>query len=123
MFLYLNVMRAYSKKLGIKGGLMRYHYEKPGLYVSLYGETYICDHPVYDSCTLFKMGNRALAVIQQRVDAQKRKYWSEIDPWLTDALYLHPKSIVITSPDCIPTASAGELGTVPSTLIASLSLS
>ena len=70
---------------------MRYHYEKPGLYVSLYGETYICDHPVYDSCTLFKMGNRALAVIQQRVDAQKRTYWSEIDPWLTDALYLHPK--------------------------------
>lgn len=34
---------------------MRYHCEKPGLYVSLYGETYQCDHPVYDSSTLFKI--------------------------------------------------------------------
>jgi hypothetical protein len=38
------------------------------------------------------MNNRGLAVIQQRFDAKtKRTRWSEIDPWLTDALYLHPK--------------------------------
>lgn len=27
---------------------MRYHYEKPTIYLSMYGKRYICDHPVYD---------------------------------------------------------------------------
>jgi hypothetical protein len=32
-----------------------------------------------------------LAVIQQRFDDDlKNTWWSEIDPWLTDILYLHP---------------------------------
>lgn len=47
---------------------MRYHYEKPKVYLSMYGETYECYHPVYDRCTLFKMGKKGLAVIQQRYD-------------------------------------------------------
>lgn len=69
---------------------MRYHYEKPELYMSMYGERYICNHPVYDSCTLFKINDKGLAVIQQRFDEKtKSTWWSEIDPWLTDALYLH----------------------------------
>lgn len=69
---------------------MRYHYEKPGKYSSMYGETYLCDHPVYNSCTLFKINDRGLAVIQQRYDSDtKTTYWTEIDPWLTDDLYLH----------------------------------
>ena len=55
----------------------------------MYGETYVCDHPVYDKCTLFKIGDKGLAVIQQRTDTLKRTWWSEIDDWLTDALYLH----------------------------------
>ena len=71
---------------------MRYHYEKPSIYSSMYGKTYECDHPVYDKCTLFKMGRKGLAVIQQRYDSRnKNTWWGEIDPWLTDALYLHPK--------------------------------
>jgi hypothetical protein len=38
------------------------------------------------------MGGRGLAIIQQRYDSEtKRTWWSEIDPWLTDTLYLHPK--------------------------------
>lgn len=70
---------------------MRYHYEKPSIYLSMYGETYICDHPVYDSCTLYKIEDNGLAVIQQRFDEHtKTTKWSEIDPWLTDELYLHP---------------------------------
>lgn len=69
---------------------MRYHYEKPTRYVSLYGSTYECDHQVYDRCTLFKMDNKGLAVIQQRFnDSNKSTYWTEIDPWLTDIIYLH----------------------------------
>lgn len=71
---------------------MRYHYEKPDLYTSMYGELYICEHPLYDTCTLYKMNNKGLAVIQQRFDhSNKTTRWTEIDPWLTDILYLHPK--------------------------------
>ena len=70
---------------------MRYHFEKPSIYLSMYGDTYSCDHPVYDKCTLYEMNDKGLAVIQQRYDkSTKRTWWSEIDPWLTDALYLHP---------------------------------
>lgn len=69
---------------------MRYHYKKPSLYVSMYGTTYECDHPVYNRCTLFKMDNKGLAIIQQRFDkSTKTTMWNEIDPWLTDLLYLH----------------------------------
>ena len=46
---------------------------------------------VYSRCTLFKIGEKGLAVIQQRVDRDKKvTWWSEIDPWLTNDLYLHP---------------------------------
>jgi hypothetical protein len=70
---------------------MRYHYEKPSIYLSMYGLTYTCDHPVYDKCTLFTINGNGLAVIQQRYDpATKTTWWGEIDPWLTDDLYLHP---------------------------------
>ena len=70
---------------------MRYHYEKPTIYLSMYGMKYVCDHPVYDACTLFKFDGKGLGVIQQRYDKERKTtWWSEIDPWLTDALYLHP---------------------------------
>lgn len=71
---------------------MRYHYEKPGTFLSIYGNTYECDHPIYDKCTLYIIGNKGLAVIQQRYDRDtKSTWWGEIDPWLTDDIYLHPK--------------------------------
>lgn len=71
---------------------MRYHYEKPDMYLSMYGSTYACEHPVYSRCTLYLSDGKGLAVIQQRFDATtKCTWWSEIDPWLTDTLYLHPK--------------------------------
>ena len=69
---------------------MRYHHEKPSIYLSKYGDTYICDHPVYSKCTLYQMCNKGLSVIQQRYDPEtKTTWWGEIDPWLTDLLYLH----------------------------------
>lgn len=71
---------------------MRYHFEKPKIYLSMYGERYICDHPVYSSCTLFRIEDKGLAVIQQRYDAEtKSTYWTDVDAWLTDELYLHPR--------------------------------
>lgn len=70
---------------------MRYHFEKPNLYFSMYGSTYECDHPVYNKCTLFTIGDKGLAIIQQRFDQDtKTTRWTDIDPWLTDTLYLHP---------------------------------
>ncbi len=70
---------------------MRYHYEKPRIN-SNYGDTYICNHPVYNRCTLYKIHNKGLAVIQQRFNHDtKTTWWGEIDPWLTDPIYLHPK--------------------------------
>ena len=66
---------------------MRYHYKKP-----VFGRCYICNHPVYNSCTLFEISEKGLAVIQQRFDKEtKSTWWGEIDPWLTAELYLHPR--------------------------------
>ena len=71
---------------------MRYHYEKPSIYLSMYGEIYICDHPVYSRCMLYQIDKKGLSVIQQRYDPKtKYTWWTEIDPWITDDLYLHPK--------------------------------
>lgn len=57
-----------------------------------YGRQYCCDHPVYHWCTLFEIGNKGLAVIQQRFNEEtKATRWSSIDEWLIDELYLHPK--------------------------------
>ena len=72
--------------------MMRYHYEKPDIYLSMYGKVYFCDHPVYHCCTLFQIGEKGLAVIQQRFDEKtKSTWWGEVDPWITDDLYLHPR--------------------------------
>lgn len=62
------------------------------MYLSMYGTTYECDHPVYHKCTLFTIDDKGLAVVQQRYDdISKCTWWEEIDPWLTDSLYLHPR--------------------------------
>ena len=71
---------------------MRYHYEKPYIYLSMYGERYVCDHPLYDKCTLFRIDEKGIAVIQQRFDRRtKTTWWGPIDMWVTDELYLHPE--------------------------------
>lgn len=68
-----------------------YHIPKP--FTSChYGEVYICDHPVYSRCTLYKIHDKGLAVIQQRyIPETKHTFWTEIDPELRDDIYLHPK--------------------------------
>jgi hypothetical protein len=71
---------------------MRYHLEKPTMPRTKFGKSYICNHPVYNSCTLFEIGEKGLAVIQQRFDKEmKSTWWGEIDQWLTAEIYLHPK--------------------------------
>lgn len=89
---------------------MRQHYVRPDIFLSMYGEVHICDHPLYDRCTLFRIGGKGLAVIQQRFDElTKSTYWSEIDPWLTDDIYLNPNFV-----DCFSEySSRGASGVFP----------
>lgn len=71
---------------------MRYHYEKPSIYLTMYGKTYHCNHPVYSKCTLFEIKDKGLAVIQQRFDPEtKYTWWGELDPWLIDSIYLNER--------------------------------
>ncbi|MCC8152103.1 MAG: hypothetical protein LIO96_11800, partial [Lachnospiraceae bacterium] len=70
---------------------MRYHYEKSNMPRTSFGKLYICNHPVYSRCTLFTIGNKGLAVIQQRHNPKtKTTWWTEIDQCLDHELYLHP---------------------------------
>ena len=71
--------------------ILRYHYDKPKIFTSMYGEVYECRHPVYRLCTLYRIGDKGLAVIQQRHDINtKITWWTDLDPWLTDDIYLNP---------------------------------
>lgn len=41
---------------------------------------------------LLTVGEKGLAVIQQRFDEKtKSTWWGDVDPWITDDLYLHPR--------------------------------
>ena len=69
---------------------MRYHHvvEPSGRFA---GEIYICDHPAYNRCTLYRSGPRGLAVIQQRLrPGTKETYWTELDMGLSRDIYEHP---------------------------------
>lgn len=71
---------------------MRYHFEKPDDYAHQYGKDYLCDHPLYNRCTLYTIRERGLAVIQQRFDpVMKITRWDRIDPWVADPIYLNPR--------------------------------
>ena len=69
---------------------MRYHYVPGPIGSSIYASTYICDHPVYGKCTLYKLGEKGLCVIQQRYNPKtKYTWWANIDPWLIDEIYMN----------------------------------
>lgn len=77
---------------------MKYHFECDRYFsfsqapTSLYGEVYRCDHPVYNACTLYKIGDKGLAVIQQRYDPEsKMTWWGPIDRCYRNPLYLSDK--------------------------------
>ena len=69
---------------------MRYYSDKPDIYSSGFGIIYECNHTVYSRCTLYLIGNKGLSVIQQRYDkANKMTYWTEIDSWIENRIYLN----------------------------------
>ena len=69
---------------------MKYYYEKPSEWIGA-GEIYICSHPRYNRCTLFRNGDRGIAIIQERFDEKtKVRWWSSVDPWLSGDIYFSP---------------------------------
>lgn len=71
---------------------MKYFYNPPLYQMPLYGEIYICDHPMFHRATLYMVGNRGLLVVQQRYNViEKTIQWGPIDPWLSNDIYIHPK--------------------------------
>ena len=66
---------------------MKYYYNKTDDWVGA-GEIYICDHPLYNRCTLFQDKGVGLAVIQEHFNkTTKAKWWGSVDPWLAGDLY------------------------------------
>ena len=71
---------------------MRYFFKKPKHVTNQYGIIFHTDHPLYNSCTLYRIGGKGLAVIQQRFDEKNKvTKWGPIDPELTDSIYLNPR--------------------------------
>lgn len=69
---------------------MRYHYELKTCKKIFYGEYYECDHPVYNECTLFLIGEKGLAVVQQVFDKEtKSTRWTAPSKELNNDLYSH----------------------------------
>ena len=46
--------------------------KKTGILANQYGQIYICDHSVYSRCTLYRIEENGLAVIQQLFDPVER---------------------------------------------------
>lgn len=68
---------------------MKYYYQKPKEWVGA-GETYICNHPLYNYCTLFRNGKIGLAIVQERFNEKtKFRWWGTIDPWLAGDIYFN----------------------------------
>ena len=66
---------------------MKYYYEKPKEWIGA-GETYICNHLRYNRCTLFHIGDRGLAIIQEHYNEKtKARWWGPIEPWLAGDIY------------------------------------
>ena len=69
---------------------MKYYYEKPNDWIGA-GETYLCDHALFNRCTLFRQGNRALIVVQEHYNNKtKARWWGTVDPWLAGDIYFSP---------------------------------
>lgn len=67
---------------------MKYYYEKPSEYSGA-GEVYICDHVLFNRCTLFRKGSRGLIVIQEHYNNKtKARWWGTVEPWLSEDIYM-----------------------------------
>lgn len=74
---------------------MRYFRAREGRTKSnwpVHGKPYECDHPMYDTCTLYLIDGKGLAVVQQRFNSTRKIFWwSAIDNELVDDIYNQPE--------------------------------
>lgn len=69
---------------------MRYHYEEQDHGDMRCAVTYICNHPVYRRCTLYRVRNKGLAVIRQYYNAEtKMTFWAELSQNLANDIFLN----------------------------------
>ena len=67
---------------------MKYYYKPSNGTKSGAGETYICDHPLFNRATLFKSGNRGLLIVQEHYNKKtKARLWGPVVPWLSYDIY------------------------------------
>lgn len=70
---------------------MKYYTEKHEVVGDLRANTYSCNHPLYDKCTLYLDGSKGLAIVQQRFNKRTKSfYYSPIDIWLINDIYNNP---------------------------------
>ena len=70
---------------------MRYHHYNiaPDECKQIFSIMYLCYHPVYSRCTLFKIKEKGISVIQQYYDMEsKYTWWDEINPAIANTIYL-----------------------------------
>lgn len=68
---------------------MKYYYEKPENWVGA-GIVYSCNHQLYNQCTLFRIGEKGIAVIQEHFHPiKKTRWWGPIEPWIAGDIYLN----------------------------------
>lgn len=68
---------------------MRYFYESNSD-TAEHGSVYMCNHPLYNRCTLYLEDDLGLAVIQQRFNKKNKfTWWGPIDRVLIDDIYSH----------------------------------
>lgn len=71
---------------------MRGFYKKPPAAIPMYGMAYMCNHPMYNMCTLFKDDtDKGLAVVRLYFDEDtKHFWWGPIEDYLANDIYLAP---------------------------------
>lgn len=54
----------------------------------VHGKPYECNHPMYNSCTLYLLDGKGLAVVQQRFNPTRKLFWyGPIDMDLVDDIF------------------------------------
>ena len=67
---------------------MKYFYQKPEIYIDIYGKTVTLDHPIYQKGTKISTDGKAIIIVQQRF-INKTFFWDSVDPWIISDIYLN----------------------------------
>jgi len=71
---------------------MRYFTEKPDRATTTRMYTYSCNHPLYSECSLIKLGDAGLAIVQRRFNKKQKVFWyGPVESWLIDEIQTHSK--------------------------------